>query len=92
MKFYGLADIAASRGHGKRAPPSSPLALEAVKRIDVLCDIERGISGKAAEQRLVARQELSAPVLDDLKDWMQAERKQSRWLCCKVRLFGDVSA
>ena len=51
-KFFELADIAASKGRGKNAPPISPLALEAVKRIDVLFDIERGINGKAAEQRL----------------------------------------
>ena len=52
------------------------LALEAVKRIDVLFDIERGINGKAAEQRRAVRQELSAPVLADLKGWMQAERRK----------------
>ena len=46
------------------------MALEAVKRIDVLFDIERRINGKAAEQRLAARQRLSAPVLAGLKDWM----------------------
>ena len=71
-KLFELADIAASKGRGKNAPPISPLALEAVKRIDVLFDIERGINGKAAEQRLAVRQELSAPVLADLKGWMQA--------------------
>ena len=75
-KFFELADIAASRGRGKNAPPISPLALEAVKRIDVLFDIERGINGKAAEQRRAVRQELSAPVLADLKGWMQAERRK----------------
>ena len=45
-------------------------------RIDLLFDIERGIVGKPAEQRLALRQELSAPVLADLKDWMQAERRK----------------
>ena len=75
-KFFELADIAASKRRGKTAPPISPLALEAVKRIDVLFDIERGIVGKSAAQRLAARQELSAPVLADLKDWMQAERRK----------------
>ena len=38
--------------------------------------IERGINGKPTEQRLAARQQLSAPVLADLKGWMQAERKK----------------
>ena len=75
-KFYELADIAASKRRGKTAPPISPLALEAVKRIDVLFDIERGIVGESAEQRLATRHELSAPVLVDLKDWMQVERRK----------------
>ena len=51
-KFYELADIAANKRRGKRAPPISPLALEAVKRIDALFDIERTINGEAAERRL----------------------------------------
>ena len=51
-KFFELADIAAGKGRGKNAPPISPVALEAVKRIDVLFDIERGINGKPTEQRL----------------------------------------
>ena len=75
-KFYELADIAASKRRGKSAPLISPLALEAVKRIDVLFDIERGIVGESAEQRLATRQELSAPVLADLKGWMEAERRK----------------
>ena len=73
-KFFDLADIAARKWRGKDPPPVSPLALEAVKRIDVLFDIERGIVGKSAEERLAVRKELSAPVLADLKEWMQAER------------------
>ena len=75
-KFFELADIAASKRRGKTAPPISPLALEAVKRIDALFDIERGINGESAEHRLAVREELSAPVLADLKDWMQAERRK----------------
>ena len=73
-KFFELADIAARKRRGKDPPPVSPLALEAVKRIDLLFDIEREINGKSAEERLAVRQELSAPVLADLKEWMQAER------------------
>ena len=75
-KFFELADIAASKRRGKNAPPISPVALEAVKRIDLLFDIERGINGKPTEQRLALRQQLGAPVLADLKGWMQAERKK----------------
>ena len=73
-KFFDLADIAAGKRRGKDPPPVSPLALEAVKRIDVLFDIERGIVGKSAEERLAVRRELSAPVLSELKEWMRAER------------------
>ena len=52
-KFYELADIAVSkRRRGKNAPPISPVALEAVKRIDLLFDIERGINGESADHRL----------------------------------------
>ena len=73
-KFYELADIAAGKRRGKRAPPISPLAMEAVKRIDALFDIEREINGETAERRLAVRREQSAPLLADLEDWMRAER------------------
>ena len=48
--------------------------MEAVKRTDALFDIERGINGESAEQRLAVRRELSAPLVVDLEDWMRAER------------------
>ena len=51
-KFFVLADIAANARHGKKAAPISPIALEAVKRIDALFDIEREINGLAADDRL----------------------------------------
>ena len=73
-KFYELADIAAGRRRGRNAPPISPLALEAVKRIDALFDIERSINGETAERRLAVRREQSAPLLADLEDWMRTER------------------
>lgn len=73
-KFFELADIARSARRGKNAAPISPLALEAVKRIDVLFDIEREANGRSAEERLAVRQERSIPVLVDLEDWMRTER------------------
>jgi transposase len=73
-KFFELADIAASARRGKTATPISPIALEAVKRIDALFDIEREINGLSAEKRLAARRERSAPLVAALKDWMGAER------------------
>ena len=73
-KFYELADIAAGRRRGKHAPPISPLALEAVTRIDALFDIEREINGQPAWHRLAVRRERSAPLVAELETWMRAER------------------
>jgi len=52
----------------------SPLAFEAVKRIDELFDIEREINGLSAEERLAVRAEQSRPLLADLAAWMREER------------------
>ena len=64
--LYELADIAAGKRCGKRVPPISPLALEAVTRIDALFDFEREIDGQSACRRLKVRRERSAPLLADL--------------------------
>ncbi|MDQ2102527.1 IS66 family transposase [Azospirillum isscasi] len=72
--FFKLADIAANTKRGKDAPPISPLALEAVTRIDALFDLERALSGKPAAERLAARQEHGAALVGALEDWMRAER------------------
>jgi hypothetical protein len=69
-----LADIAANTRRGKTAPPISPIAFEAVKRIDLLFDIERGINGLAAAERLAVRQERGAPLIAELEEWMRGER------------------
>ncbi len=47
--------------------------MKAVKRIDGLFDIGRGIDGEAAERRLAVRREQSMPFLADLKDWIRTE-------------------
>ncbi|MGN7734644.1 IS66 family transposase [Ensifer sp. 22564] len=73
-KFFVLADIAASAKRGKNAAPVSPMALEAVKRIDALFDIEREINGLMADQRLERRHKESLPLVDDLQTWLQTER------------------
>ena len=73
-KFFVLADIAANARRGKTAPPISPIAFEAVKRIDLLFDIERDILRLAAEQRLAVRTERSAPLVAELEEWMRGER------------------
>ncbi|RAL97809.1 IS66 family transposase [Agrobacterium sp. MS2] len=73
-KFFVLADIAANAKRGKNAAPISPMALEAVKRIDGLFDIEREINGLTADQRLERRRKDSLPLVDDLQVWLQTER------------------
>ena len=73
-KFFELADIAANARRGKNAPPISPIALEAVKRIDALFAIEREIKGLSAAKRLAARRERCAPLVDAFEGWMRAER------------------
>jgi len=73
-KFFVLADIATNAKRGSKAAPISPMALEAVKRIDVLFDIEREINGLAAEQRLERRRQDSLPLSEELHDWLQIER------------------
>ena len=73
-KFFELADIAANKRRGKAAPPISPLALEAVRRIDPLFDIEREALGRSAADRLAVRSELSKPRIEELETWMRAAR------------------
>ena len=75
--FFALADIDASvrrKAEGKTPLPISPLALEAVRRIDALFEIERTINEKSAEERRCVRQERSAPLVVDLETWMREER------------------
>ena len=72
-KFFELADIAAAR-RGAQAPPISPLAREAVTRIDAVFDAERAINGHDAEARLAVRQAEIVPLVADLEAWMRHER------------------
>jgi len=73
-RFFVLADIATNARRGRAAPPISPLAQEAVMRIDALFDIERAINGRTAAERLAARQEHSAPLMAELEAWLGTER------------------
>ncbi len=73
-KFFVLADIATNAKRGKNAAPISPIALEAVKRIDALFDIEREINGLVADERLERRRQDSCPLVDALEQWMRTER------------------
>ncbi len=78
-KFFELADIKAAAKNGARkgkkvAEEISPIAMDAVKRIDLIFEAEREISGLSAVARRDARQRLVRPMVDDLHDWMRAER------------------
>ena len=75
-QFFELADIAANARRGRNAAAISPVALEAVRRIDVLFDIERTINGLSAEERLRVRRERSAPHLSTLEAWLRDERSR----------------
>jgi hypothetical protein len=75
-KFFELADIAGNVRKGRPAHEISPVALEAVARIDALFDIERGINGKSVEERLVARRQHARPLAEELHDWLMAQRSQ----------------
>ena len=71
-KFFVLADITA-KASGKLAV-IAPLAFEAVKRIDLIFDVEREINGLSASERLAVRNARVAPLLCDLEAWMRGER------------------
>lgn len=73
-KFFELADIAARARRGEKAPQISPVALEAVKRIDALFDLERAINGLPTVERLAARQDKTKPLADELEAWMRQQR------------------
>lgn len=75
-QFFELADIAARTRRGAKAPAISPVALEAVRRIDALFDIERQINGHSADERLAVRQERSAPLVADLEAFLREERSR----------------
>ena len=52
----------------------APLAIEAVRRIDAIFDIEREINGLPAAQRVAARRAQVAPLVAELERWMRGER------------------
>ena len=75
--FFQMADIAANarrNAQSKTTSVISPLAVEAVRRIDALFAIERSINGASAERRRAVRQEVSAPLIADLAGWLRQER------------------
>ena len=61
--FFKLAEVA-----------KAPLAVEAVRRIDVIFDAERPINGLPTDQRLTVRRDRIAPLVAELETWMRAAR------------------
>jgi len=75
--FFAMADLeenARRKAAGKKEIVISPIAMEVVRRIDALFEIERTISGQSAEQRQAVRQGLSAPLVADLRAYMIEQR------------------
>jgi transposase len=76
-KFFVLADVEANaQRKSRRKKPAiiSPIALEAVQRIDALFEIERAINGLSPDQRKAKRQEQSGPLVASLHTWMREQR------------------
>lgn len=71
-EFFELADVARKARDARTV--ISPIALEAVKRINAVFDIERAINGQTADDRLRIRRESIKPLIDELHDWMTAQR------------------
>ena len=75
--FFLLADLEAAarrKAQGKTLGVISPIALEAVRRIDALFAIERDINGQSAERRRAIRQKFSAPLIAALESWLREQR------------------
>lgn len=73
-KFFVLADLASKMRDARVT--IAPIALEAVKRIDEIFDIERAINGLPENVRREARQAQSKPLVDALHEWMKKEREK----------------
>jgi transposase len=72
-KLFELADIA-SQARDQKRPTISPIAFEAVRRIDAIFAAERLINGQSSDDRLAVRRKAIAPLVHDLLDWMAQER------------------
>lgn len=56
----------------EKNPAKTPIAAEAIARIQQLYAVEDEIRGQCADQRRAVRQAKSAPILADLKAWLSA--------------------
>jgi transposase len=54
-------------------PGPEPIASEALQRIAALYAIEKDIRGRSAEERRLARQQKSRPLIDALESWLRTK-------------------
>ena len=55
----------------------SPIAEEALRRIQALYQIEADITGRPTAERQAERRVRSKPLLEDLKTWMEVQRRRA---------------
>jgi transposase len=54
----------------------APIAIEAVRRIDILFAIEREINGLLPQERVAVRNERSRPLIAELEAWLREQRSK----------------
>ena len=72
--FADLQEAARRKATSKKPVVVSPIALEVVRRIDALFEIERAINGQSADQRKAVRQALSKPQVEALHAYLEEKR------------------
>jgi transposase len=72
-KFFELVDIA-SKARNRQTTAVSPMALEAVRRMDAIFAAERSINGPLPRDRVAARSKDIAPLVHELIGWMKGGR------------------
>ncbi len=85
--FFAMADLeenARRKAAGKKEIVVSPIAIEIVRRIDALFEIERSINGQTADYRKAVRQVQSAPLVAELDAYMHEQ-------CAKLSRGHDLA-
>jgi transposase len=72
-KLFELADIA-SKSRNRKTAAISPIAFEAVRKMDAVFELERSINGLSREARVAARRQDIATPVNELIEWMKRER------------------
>jgi transposase len=75
-KFFEFADVEGNlrrKAASKKEIALSPIAIEVVRRIDAVFEVERAINGKSAEERLAARRTASRALVEDLQAYLREQ-------------------